>query len=161
MALVQQQQDDDDSGAPAAAVYESKSGSIVDVLEDMKDKAESELDELRKAEQNAKHNFNMLKQSLDDQIAADSTDMDQEKATKSEAEETKATAEGDLSVTSKELAAAEAELAEASSSCMQVAADHEATVASRNEELAVIAKAKKILEETSAGAVGQSYSFIQ
>merc|ERR1719181_1575139 len=163
MALLQSQSDDDDSelGAPAAAVYESKSGSIVDVLADMKDKAESELDELRKAEGNAKHNFNMLKQSLDDQIAADSTDLDQEKSTKSEAEETKATSEGDLSVTTKDLAAAQAELAEASSSCMQVAADHEATVAARVEELAVIAKAKKILEETTGGAVGQSYSFLQ
>jgi len=163
LALVQSQSDDDDSefGAPAAAVYESKSGSIVDVLADMKDKAESELDELRKAEGNAKHNFNMLKQSLEDQIAADSTDLDQEKAAKATSEETKATAEGDLAITNKDLAAAQAELAECSSSCMQVAADHEATVAARAEELAVIAKAKKILEETTGGAVGQSYSFLQ
>jgi len=163
MALLQQQGDDDDSefGAPAAAVYESKSGGIVDVLADMKDKAESELDELRKAEGNAKHNFNMLKQSLEDQIAADTTDLDQEKAAKSTSEETKATAEGDLAITNKDLAAAQAELAECSSSCMQVAADHEATVAARAEELAVIAKAKKILEETTGGGVGQSYSFLQ
>jgi len=163
MALLQAQSDDDDSefGAPAAAVYESKSGGIVDVLADMKDKAGSELDELRKAEGNAKHNFNMLKQSLDDQIAADTTDLDQEKAAKSTAEETKATAEGDLAITNKDLAASQAELAECSSSCMQVAADHEATVTARAEELAVIAKAKKILEETSGGAVGQSYSFLQ
>merc|ERR1719503_56131 len=163
LALVQAQGDDDDSefGAPAAAVYESKSGGIVDVLADMKDKAESELDELRKAEGNAKHNFNMLKQSLEDQIAADSTDLDQEKSAKATSEETKATAEGDLAITNKDLAAAQAELAECSSSCMQVAADHEATVAARAEELAVIAKAKKILEETTGGAVGQSYSFLQ
>jgi len=163
LALVQAQSDDDDSefGAPAAAVYESKSGGIVDVLADMKDKAESELDELRKAEGNAKHNFNMLKQSLEDQMAADTTDLDQEKAAKATSEETKATAEGDLAITNKDLAAAQAELAECSSSCMQVAADHEATVAARAEELAVIAKAKKILEETTGGAVGQSYSFLQ
>jgi len=163
LALVQAQGDDDDSelGAPAAAVYESKSGGIVDVLADMKDKAESELDELRKAEGNAKHNFNMLKQSLEDQIGADTTDLDQEKAAKATSEETKATAEGDLAITNKDLAAAQAELAECSSSCMQVAADHEATVAARAEELAVIAKAKKILEETTGGAVGQSYSFLQ
>jgi len=163
LALVQSQSDDDDGefGAPAAAVYESKSGSIVDVLADMKDKADSELDELRKAEGNAKHNFNMLKQSLEDQIAADSTDLDQEKAAKATSEETKATAEGDLAITNKDLAAAQAELAECSSSCMQVAADHEATVAARAEELAVIAKAKKILEESTGGAVGQSYSLLQ
>merc|ERR1719272_1753691 len=45
--------------------------------------------------------------------------------------------------------------------CMTTAADHEATVAARKEELAVIAKAKKILEETSGGGVSQSYSFVQ
>merc|ERR1719503_25832 len=44
---------------------------------------------------------------------------------------------------------------------MQVAADHEATVTARTEELAVIAKARKIISETTGGAVGQSYSFLQ
>merc|ERR1719223_597728 len=110
VALVQQQQGDDDDdldmGAPAAKVYESKGGSIVDVLADMKDKAEGELSDLRKAESNTAHNFNMLKQSLEDQIAADTKSMDELKAQKSAAEEEKATAEGDLSVASKALAAA-------------------------------------------------------
>ena len=165
MALIQSKDDDDDSdltvGAPAAAAYESKSGSIVDVLEDMKDKADSELDELRKAEGNAKHNFNMLKQSLDDQIAADSTDLDQEKSSKAGAEEGKATAEGDLVITTKELADVTAELATASANCMQTAADHEATVAARNEELGVIAEARKIIAEATGGAEAQSYSFLQ
>jgi len=163
MALLQSQSDDDDSefGAPAAATYESKSGSIVDVLADMKDKAESELDELRKAEGSAKHNFNMLKQSLEDQVTADSTDLDQENAASAASAETKATAEGDLAITTKDLAAAQAELAECSSSCMQVAADHEATVAARAGELAVIAKAKKILEDTTGAATDAQYSFLQ
>jgi len=163
VALVQNQNADDDEelGAPAAKVYESKAGGIVDVLTDMKDKAEGELSDLRKAESSAKHNFNMLKQSLEDQISADTTDLKQEKSSLAAAEEGKATAEGDLSVTKKELAAAENELATASAECMQVAADHEATVAARAEELAVIAKAKKILEETSSGGVDQTYSFLQ
>jgi len=164
-ALIQSQQgsDDDDAllGAPAAAVYKSKSGGIVDVLVDMKEKAESELGDLRKAENSAKHNFNMLKQSLTDSLKADNTDMTQEKSALAAAEEGKATAEGDLSVTSKDLAASQDELATASSECMQVAADHESTVAARAEELAVIAKAKKILEDTAGGAGGQVYSFLQ
>merc|ERR1719214_413772 len=37
----------------------------------------------------------------------------------------------------------------------------EATMKSRAEELTAIATAKKILSETSSGAVGQTYSFIQ
>merc|ERR1719247_2857301 len=44
---------------------------------------------------------------------------------------------------------------------MTVAADHDATVKSRNEELTAIATAKKILGETTSGAESQSYSFVQ
>jgi chromosome segregation ATPase len=164
-ALVQQrsESDDDDAelGAPAAKVYESKAGGIVDVLADMKDKAESELSDLRKAENNAQHNYNMLKQSLEDQIKADSTDLKQEKNSLAASEEEKATAEGDLGVTKKELKAAQDELAVCQSDCMTVAADHEASVKARAEELAVIAKAKKILQESSGGGVEQTYSFVQ
>jgi len=165
VALVQAQQGDDDDdlemGAPAAKVYESKGGSIVDVLADMKDKAEGELSDLRKAESNTAHNFNMLKQSLEDQIAADTKSLNEVKQQLSAAEEGKATAEGDLATASKDLAAAQEELATLHSDCLTTAADYEATVTSRTEELAVIAKAKKILEETSSGAVQQSYSFLQ
>merc|ERR1719237_1640171 len=107
VALVQSQQssqtDDDDTGAPAAAAYKSHSSGIVDVLEDMKEKAESELSDLRNEETSSKHNYDMLKQSLEDQMAADTKDMEDEKAAKAEAEEGKATAEGDLEETVKML----------------------------------------------------------
>lgn len=49
----------------------------------------------------------------------------------------------------------------ANGNCMSVAADHEATVAARTEELGVIATAIKILKETASGASEQSYSFFQ
>jgi len=165
VALVQSQQgseaDEEAFGAPAAAVYTSHSSSIFDVLEDMKEKAEGQLGELRKAESSAKHNYNMLKQSLEDSIGADTKDMDEEKTLKASNEESKAVAEGDLADTVKGLAQDKSALGEASSTCMTVAADHEATVKSRNEELNAIATAKKVLSETSSGAVSQSYSFVQ
>merc|ERR1719316_166535 len=148
-------------GAPAAAVYKTHSTSIVDVLEDLKDKAESELADLRKAETNAQHNYDMLRQSLEDQKAADEKDLADEKGVKAAAEEEKATAEGDLAVTVKALAEAEDALATAQATCMQVAADHDATVKARAEELEAIAEAKKILLDTSAGAVEQTYSLLQ
>jgi len=164
-ALVQSQQgagsDDEELGAPAAAVYKSHSSSIFDVLEDMKEKAEGQLAELRKAESTTKHNFNMLAQSLNDQLDADNKDMATEKSLKASTEENKASAEGDLAETVKGLAEDNKALGAASSTCMTVAADHEATVKSRNEELTAIATAKKILGETTGGAVGQSYSFVQ
>merc|ERR1719401_1110493 len=44
---------------------------------------------------------------------------------------------------------------------MTTAADHEATVAARTEELKVIATAEKILKESTSGAVEQTYSLLQ
>merc|ERR1712129_260695 len=64
-------------------------------------------------------------------------------------------------VTTKELANAEQMLATSRSTCMKVGADHEMTVNARTEELKVIAQAKKILVETTSGAVDQTYSLLQ
>merc|ERR1740138_451262 len=87
--------------------------------------------------------------------------MDEEKTGKAEAEESKATAEGDLTSTVKALKESEEALETANSDCMQTAADHEATVAARKEELNVIHAAEKILKESTAGAESQTSSFVQ
>merc|ERR1719157_277668 len=161
LALVQSKQGDEEMGAPAAATYSSQSGGIVDVLEDLKEKAEGELADARKAETSSKHNFGMMKQSLEDQMAADNKDLSDNKAAKAAAAEGKATAEGDLATTIKDLKNSQGGLATANGDCMTTATDHEATVAARNEELKVIATAEKILKESTSGAVGQTYSLLQ
>merc|ERR1719510_1317440 len=94
-------------------------------------------------------------------MTADTKDMEDERAAKAEAAEGKATAEGDLAETVKLLKNTKDALATASATCMQVAADHEATVKARNEELKAIATAKKILEDTTSGAASQTYSMLQ
>merc|ERR1719169_15067 len=91
----------------------------------------------------------------------DTKEMDEEKAAKAKAEEDKATAEGDLAQTEKDLKASEEALSTANQDCMTTAADHEATVAARNEELKVIATAEKILKDSTSGAVDQTYSLFQ
>jgi len=153
--------DDDMMGAPDPTAYKSHGSGIMDVLEDMKEKAEGELSELRKAEMNNKHNYELLAQSLTDSIAADQKDKTETEAAKSSATENKAIAEGDLAVTKKDLADAEEVLAGMSNSCMQTATDHEASVKGRAEELEALAKAKKIISETSSGAESKTYSFLQ
>jgi len=161
-ALIQAQQssdaDDEDmeTGAPAGAVYESKSGGILDVLNDMQEKAESQLSELRKAEATAKGNYNVLKQGLTDQLANDNKEMDTQKKNKAANEEGKATAEGELSATVDDLKTSTSTLDDTQKTCMQVAADHEASIAARAEELKVIAEAIKIIKESTGAA-----SFLQ
>jgi hypothetical protein len=83
LAFVQGQQkadDEEDAGAPDPAAYKSHSSSILDVLEDLKAKAEEQLAGLRKAESSATQNYALLKQSLEDQAAYDTKEMDEEKA---------------------------------------------------------------------------------
>merc|ERR1719231_1929757 len=94
-------------------------------------------------------------------MAADTKDLNEQKSAKEESESIKATAEGDLATTTESLTHAEADLSTANTDCMTTAADHEATVAARNEELKVIATAEKILKESTSGAVSQTYSFLQ
>merc|ERR1712151_308659 len=163
MGVQSQQTDDadDELGSPAAAAYKTHSGNILDVLEDLKEKAEGQLSDLRKAEVNTKHNFNLLKQSLEDQVAADTKDMNEEKAGRAAAVEVKASSQSDLEMTTKELANSKAQLSACQTTCVKVAADHDATVAARTQELKVIAEARKVLSDSTSGAVAQTYSFIQ
>eukprot|EP00420_Gonyaulax_spinifera_P034783 CAMPEP_0197879552 /NCGR_PEP_ID=MMETSP1439-20131203/7602_1 /TAXON_ID=66791 /ORGANISM="Gonyaulax spinifera, Strain CCMP409" /LENGTH=703 /DNA_ID=CAMNT_0043499061 /DNA_START=51 /DNA_END=2162 /DNA_ORIENTATION=+ len=163
LALVQSttEADDESFGAPAADSYNSHSGGILDILEDLKSKSDEQLSEVRKSEATAKNNYQMLKQSLDDQIAADNKDLEDEKSTKSASVEAKAVAEGDLANTVKDLQDGQETLQTTKDTCMQTAADHEASMKSRDEELNAIATAKKVLMGTASGAESQTYSMLQ
>ena len=100
-ALVQQQssEDDADVGAPAAATYEGHSSGIIDTLGDLLDKAEAQLADARNKETASLHNFEMLKQSLEDELKFADKEMAAAKAGIAASNEKKATAEGDLEVT--------------------------------------------------------------
>merc|ERR1719272_1017876 len=169
MAFVQSNQasdsdsdnDDAELGAPAPDAYKSKSGGIVDTLTDMKDKAEAELSEARKAESNSQHNYDMLKQGLTDEIAAANHEKKEAEDGKAEAAGIQATSEGDLAVTNKDLADATAALQAVGTDCMEKASDHSVSTQGRADELKALATAKKIIQQSTAGAEGQAYSFLQ
>jgi len=166
VSLLQSQQDDaaDDSAlgatATATATATAKSGGIIDVLTDMKEKAEGELSAARKAEMESKFNYTMLKQSLTDALDADNKEMEEAKANKAEGEEIVSVNEGELSVTTKELAEVQEALQVMSMDCMEKATNHEISKKGRAEELAALAKAKKIIQ-AMALAQTQSPSFLQ
>lgn len=158
---------EDQVGAPAAATYASQSGNIVDLLEDLHDKAQGELAEARKVEAGSKHNFNLMRQSLEDEMAATTKDLYAEKSAKANAEDEKAKVEGDLATTVPDLEDDKKSLHTFGSDCMQSASDHDATMAARNEEVKVLTHALQILKEEASGAgeisraIFSKYSFLQ
>lgn len=162
-ALVQSSSDDDDddTGAPAAAAYESKSGGIIQTLQGLLDKATAQLETAQKKEEAALHNFEMQKQSLEDEIKYANKEFDESKASIAANGETKATAEGDLTVAQKDLKEDLATVEGLHHSCMTKAAEYETETNSRSEELTALAKAKEVLNESSGGATEQAYSFMQ
>jgi len=156
-------EDDDLLGAPAAAVYKGHSGSIIDVMEDLLEKAETQLADSRSKESSALHNFEMLKQSLTDQIKFATKDSNEAKKGLAISAEKKATAEGDLEVTSKDLAEDVKTKSGLHQNCLQKAQDFEASTKSRSEELSALANAKKVIGEATGGAASITYgmSFLQ
>merc|ERR550532_3435491 len=163
-ALIQnsrQEEDEGEPGAPEAATYEGHSGGIIETLENLEEAAEGQLSDARKKETSSKNNFEMLKQSLEDEIANANKDLDGAKKSLAASGEAKATAQGDLTVTSKALATDTATLDDLHKDCLTKAQDFEAETKSRTEELKALAEAKKILKETTGGAEAQTYGLNQ
>merc|ERR1719486_95394 len=111
--------DEDLSLQPQASTssYESHGSGILDTISDMKDKAESTLSDARKAEMEANHEYEMLKQSLETQIATMKKRMSAATTEKSGLEDAKASAEEELASTKKTLADDEKYLEDLKQSC--------------------------------------------
>merc|ERR1719333_1856812 len=79
-ALLQSSQESEDGsdslGAPAAQVYKNKSGGIIETMQDLYDKAEAQLEEARKTETKNRQAYQMLAQSLKDEIKYGNQDLD-------------------------------------------------------------------------------------
>merc|ERR1719364_672403 len=103
------------AGAPAPEAYQSQSGGIVSAMEDMLEKAEVE----------ANHNFEMLKQSLSDAIKTEEGELSAAKKGKAMAEEANAAATGELERVTKEIADDQKKLKDLQHECMTRAEEHE------------------------------------
>merc|ERR1719456_16871 len=159
-ALVQSSSSEDsegegeDVGAPDPAVYKSHSGDIVATLEGLLEKAKAQLDEARHTETADLHNFELMKQGLEDEIKYGEKELAEAKQALGAAQEAKAAAEGDLAIAAKALAADEKALADLHQDCMEKAEDFEAETKSRGEELKALAEAKKVIQESTGGEGG-------
>jgi len=167
----QEAEDSNDEQESPAKAYGGQSGGIIEVLEDLRDKAEAQLREIRNGEAKEIQNFEMMEAALKDESAQYQKELDEEKQAKSAAQKGKATSSGNLAITTKELAKSSEDYTSVQHDCMRKASDHEATVAGRAAELTVLAEAKKIIQAqmgSSAAAAAASlqqtdevYSFLQ
>ncbi|CAE7225501.1 unnamed protein product [Symbiodinium necroappetens] len=127
--------------------YESKSGSIVEMLEDMQDKAKSELNGLRQREESAKHSFAMMRQSLEDQVSFAQEEVGKLKASQAQLRTSKTTAQKDLEEAESDLQADKKELDDVKMECRRKAEDYKMEKKGLAEELEALGKAKEALAE--------------
>merc|ERR1719253_1235077 len=163
-ALLQSNTDMDDlqpAGAPAPDAYKSHSGGILSTLEDMMEKAAAQRADGQKAEMISQHNFELLAQKLNDEVADQEKQLKATKKAKAEAEEAKSIAEGDLAATQKGLKEDEGSLHDLQENCMVKATAYDVEKQERAEELAALAKATEILQETTGAASARAYSLLQ
>eukprot|EP00933_Yihiella_yeosuensis_P042497 TRINITY_DN370_c0_g1_i1.p1 TRINITY_DN370_c0_g1~~TRINITY_DN370_c0_g1_i1.p1 ORF type:complete len:689 (+),score=261.08 TRINITY_DN370_c0_g1_i1:89-2155(+) len=144
--------------------YEAKSGGIIQVLEEMKEKARSDMDDIGQQASKALHSFKMEEQALKSQISADKQEQKDVNSLKAEASEEKATAESSLQVAAKGLADDKATLAEYEASCQQADEGFAASKKSRAEEVEALTKATDVIKEKTGAAESGTYkagAFVQ
>merc|ERR1719262_175987 len=167
-ALIQSSSNDQDSeesdedalGAPAAAVTENQSGGILDTLQGLLEKSESQLGKARNEETSAAQEYAMKKQSLQDSHAVASKELTESKSGLAATKERKAVNEGDLESTTKDLQEDIKELEELHRTCLGKATEFEEETKGRNDELGALNQAKKILLETTGAATSQTYGLV-
>jgi hypothetical protein len=136
-------------GQPQAkqVAYESKSGGIVEKIEEMKEEAEETLTGARNAETKATNDFAMLDQSLNNGITVANDKISTAKSASGLTAEELNKAKGDLGSTEAAKAADEKALAELKHDCESAAAAWAERQESAKAEMGAINKAIEVLSE--------------
>eukprot|EP00930_Biecheleria_cincta_P024108 TRINITY_DN172_c1_g1_i2.p1 TRINITY_DN172_c1_g1~~TRINITY_DN172_c1_g1_i2.p1 ORF type:complete len:678 (-),score=232.90 TRINITY_DN172_c1_g1_i2:465-2498(-) len=147
--------------APAVPAYEPKSGGVTDMLRDLQDKAKTELYSLRAKEAQAKSDYQMLRQSLEDEIKYAKEKVAQMQAAQAEESSDKASNEKDLKESTTNFAEDSKELVELTAECKRKKEDYEEESKEHADELQALGTAKDALIKKTGAAEAQAYSFLQ
>jgi len=135
--------------APEANAYEFQGGSVVEMLEKLRIRFKDELFALQKAEINAKSNFQMLLQQLENNLKADNAAVSQKTAAKADRLSDAAGWKGDAASVSTAKAGDEKTLSDTSATCRAQSEEFEQNQVTRAEEVKSIKKAIEILTSDS------------
>jgi len=130
-------------------------------LSNLREQAETQLSDARGTETSNHNNFQLLRQSIEDEIKFGKKDIAAAKKGSAMASQKKATASGDLDVTSKDLQEDQKSLASTHQECMKTAEDFEAAKKSRASELEALAAAKKAILDNTGSAASLTYGLDQ
>ncbi|CAJ1455588.1 unnamed protein product [Effrenium voratum] len=144
-----------EKAAPEPKTYEFQSGGVIGMMESLQDKFVDERVSLEKGEQEKKHSFAMLVQSLEAQLAQSKKDMDSKSQFQAKRRQDKASSEGELAETSQEKASDSKYSSDLQATCRQKAAAFDERQKLRKEEIEAIGKAQDIIASNVAGKAEQ------
>jgi len=133
--------------APQASTsnYGSKSGGILDAIEELQSKTAEQLSKLRRDELDKKHSFELLAQDLTSQVETKSEMLASAQQNKADAEEAAGKASADLATTAESVSADKTQLSDTQSDCKTSGEEWGARKASADGEVAALTKAVDIL----------------
>merc|ERR1719235_1991497 len=139
---------------PATPVYESQGGGVVELMKNLEKKLVSEKTELEQQEAKSVGAFNMIAQTLNDQISSQTNTRDKKLADKQGAEKSSAMAAGQKVDTQNALASDEEYLKDLQMDCAEKAKEFEEKQKLRAGELTALNKAIQIISGAAVSKVG-------
>merc|ERR1719160_733182 len=150
-----------DASAPEAAAFETQSGGIVGLMEELEEKLIAEKTQLEKEEMNKEQAHNMMVASLTAEIKGNTDAANMKTSQKKQAEQAAAKAKGELADTEATLAEDSKYLADLKTMCEQKVAEFEISQKLRAEELEALDEAIEIITSKVAGAASEHLGLAQ
>lgn len=147
----QEEDEDDDQQEPklAKSPYTSRSGDIVETLEDMKQQAIVQLRKMEDDEIKAQGDYQLLKQSLEAEIAEEQQALEENKKKKGEALKEHAAAEREYNKAKSDIDHNKQILKDHEKDCADQEKDYQRFLVEQAKEIDILNKAKAMLDDSS------------
>lgn len=140
----------DESDYTAVFQHPKATGTVLDALDDLRDKLEDSLTETRSRESTARHNYEKLKQHLQNKVRVQTAELNEAKKTLSFANEVVSQSEKELRNCKTSLKDSKSGLETVQHACLKRASEYSQEVEERKREMAALAAAKKQIQNLLA-----------